>query len=74
MGSLSEKLRVDLSATLVAIIGVMIAVIFVTTRFTEIPIGPGGYIHLGDTAIYFTSFVFGPIVAGYRGCIRHFIF
>ncbi len=67
MGSLSEKLRVDLSATLVAIIGVMIAVIFVTTRFTEIPIGPGGYIHLGDTAIYFTSFVFGPIVAGIAG-------
>ncbi len=67
MGSLKEKLRVDLSATLVAIIGVMIAVIFVTTRFTEIPIGPGGYIHLGDTAIYFTSFVFGPIVAGIAG-------
>lgn len=63
MDSLKEKLRFDPSATLVAIAGVMIAVIFVTTRFTQIPIGPGGYIHLGDTMIYATSFLFGPLVS-----------
>lgn len=57
----------DLSALAVALIGVMLAVVFVTTRFTQIPIGPGGYIHLGDTAIFFASFVFGPIVAMVAG-------
>ncbi|MGA7672360.1 MAG: ECF transporter S component [Nitrolancea sp.] len=67
MESVKDKLRIELNAVVVAIIGVMMAVIFVTTRFTEIPIGPGGYIHLGDTAIYFTSFVFGPVVAGIAG-------
>ncbi|HEX3723483.1 MAG TPA: ECF transporter S component [Nitrolancea sp.] len=63
MNSLKEKLRFDPSATLVAITGVMIAVIFVATRFTQIPIGPGGYIHLGDTMVYAASFLFGPLVA-----------
>jgi uncharacterized membrane protein len=67
MEKLKEKLRVDLTAQLVAIIGVMIAVIFVLTYSTKIPIGPGGYVHLGDTAIFFTSFIFGPVVAGIAG-------
>jgi len=63
MQRFKEKMRFDLSASLVAITGVMIAVIFVATRVTQIPIGPGGYIHLGDTMIYAASFLFGPLVA-----------
>lgn len=67
MESIREKLRVDPTATLVAIIGVMLAVIFVLTFMTKIPIGPGGYVHLGDTAVFFTSFIFGPVVGGIAG-------
>lgn len=67
MESLRDKLRVELTARLVAIIGVMLAVIFVLTYATKIPIGAGGYVHLGDTAIYFTSFIFGPVVGGIAG-------
>jgi uncharacterized membrane protein len=62
MGSLKEKLSFDVSARLVAITGVMIAVVFAMTYLTKIPVGFGGYIHLGDTMIYTASFLFGPLV------------
>ncbi len=67
MGFLRDKLRVELTAAIVAIIGVMMAVIFVLTYATKIPIGPGGYVHLGDTAIFFASFIFGPVVGSVAG-------
>lgn len=57
-----------LNARLVALVGVMIAVVFVATKIIQIPI-PGGYIHFGDIAIYFASFVFGPIVGGIAGAV-----
>jgi uncharacterized membrane protein len=50
-------------ARMIAITGVMIAVIFVLTRSVQIPIGPAGYIHVGDIGIYVAAFVFGPLVA-----------
>jgi len=63
-----DRPRFELSARLVAIIGVMIAVVFVATLSVKIPI-PGGYIHFGDIAIYFASFVFGPIVGLLAGAL-----
>jgi len=63
-----DRPRFELSARLVAIIGVMIAVVFVATFSVKIPI-PGGYIHFGDIAIYFASFIFGPIVGVLAGAI-----
>ncbi|MFN3336042.1 MAG: ECF transporter S component [Thermomicrobium sp.] len=50
----------------IALSGVMIAVVFVATRFIQVPI-PSGYIHLGDIAIYTGAFLFGPIVGGISG-------
>jgi uncharacterized membrane protein len=49
-------------ARLIAAAGVMIAVVFVMTRSVQITIGPGGYVHFGDIAIYVASFLLGPIV------------
>ena len=46
----------------VATAGVMLAFVFVMTWVPKVPIGPGGYIHLGDAAIYAASFLFGPMV------------
>lgn len=40
----------------------MFALVFVMTYVPKVPIGPGGYVHLGDAAIYATSFLFGPVV------------
>ena len=47
---------------LIAAAAVMIAVVFVMTRVVQITIGPGGYIHFGDIALYVASFLFGPLV------------
>ena len=49
-------------ARTIAVAGVMLAFVFVMTWVPKVPIGPGGYIHLGDAAIYAASFLFGPIV------------
>ena len=51
----------------VSITAVMTAVIFVLTRMVQIPTGAGGYIHLGDAAIFFASFALGPWVGGVAG-------
>lgn len=68
MESWRDNLRFELSARLVAILGVMIAVVFVTTSAIKVPI-PGGYIHLGDVAIYFAAFIFGPLVGLLSGAV-----
>jgi energy-coupling factor transport system substrate-specific component len=46
----------------IAMAGVMLAFVFVMTRVPQVPVGPSGYIHLGDAAIYVAAFLFGPIV------------
>jgi len=51
------------NSQMIAITGVMLAVTFVMTRSITISIGPGGYVHMGDIAIFVTAFLFGPIVA-----------
>ncbi|MFW6074780.1 MAG: ECF transporter S component, partial [Chloroflexota bacterium] len=52
-----------MSTRMIAVTGVMLAVVFVMTRSITISIGPGGYVHLGDVAIFVAAFLFGPIVA-----------
>ncbi len=52
---------------LIAATAVMIAVVFVMTRVVQITIGPGGYIHFGDIALYVASFLFGPVVGAISG-------
>jgi energy-coupling factor transport system substrate-specific component len=54
-------------ARLIAVTAVMIAVVFVMTKVVQISIGPGGYIHFGDIALYVASFLFGPIVGFVAG-------
>lgn len=52
---------------LIAAAAVMIAVVFVMTRVVQVSIGPGGYIHFGDIALYVAAFLFGPVVGGVAG-------
>ena len=51
-----------IDSRVIAVAGMMLALVFVLTRVPQVPIGAGGYIHLGDAAIYAASFLFGPIV------------
>jgi len=51
--------------TLIALMG---ALIFVLTALVRIPVpATGGYVHLGDAAITFTAYAFGPWVAMIAG-------
>lgn len=51
--------------TLIALMG---ALIFVLTALARIPVpATGGYVHLGDAAITFTAYAFGPWVAMFAG-------
>lgn len=52
-----------LDARVIAVAGVMLAVVFVMTRSVTFSIGPAGYVHVGDVGIYVAAFLFGPIVA-----------
>jgi uncharacterized membrane protein len=61
-----EWFKLELNARLIAIIGVLIAIVFVTTFFIRVPM-VAGYVHLGDTAIYMAAFLFGPIVGALAG-------
>lgn len=48
----------------VAVLAVLTAVTAVFTYLIRIPIAPTrGYLNLGDVAIYFTAFTFGPVSA-----------
>ncbi len=51
----------------VAIAAVMTAVVFALTSAIKIPTPAKGYVHLGDAAIFFVSFAFGPWVGGVAG-------
>jgi uncharacterized membrane protein len=51
--------------TLIALMG---ALIFVLTALARIPVpATNGYVHLGDAAITFTAYAFGPWVAMFAG-------
>jgi uncharacterized membrane protein len=49
-------------ARTISLMAVMTAIVFVFTRFIQIPAGIG-YFNLSDVAIFFAAFAFGPWVA-----------
>ena len=53
----------------IAITAVMTAVIYVMTRLIQIPTPARGFIHLGDAAVLFTAFAFGPWVGMVAGAL-----
>ncbi len=54
--------------TRAAIMGLMTAITVVFTYLVRIPIAPTrGYLNLGDVAVYFTAFAFGPWTAFITG-------
>ena len=59
--------RQSLDPRVASLVAIMIAVVYVLTRLVQIPIGSQGFVHLGDAAIYFAAFAFGPWVAAVAG-------
>lgn len=54
----------------VSSLAVLTAVTVVFTFMVKIPIAPTkGYVHLGDVAIFFTAFTFGPVTAMISGAL-----
>jgi len=64
----SEEKQAASPAMRIAMAAVLTAVTVVFTYLVRIPIAPTrGYINLGDVAIYFTAFTFGPVTAFIAG-------
>ena len=63
--------RQSLDPRVASLVAIMIAVVYVLTRLVQIPIGSQGFVHLGDAAIYFAAFAFGPWVAAVAGAELH---
>lgn len=62
-GATASGIGRNIDARVIAVTGVMLAVVFVLTRSVTFSIGPAGYVHVGDVGIYVAAFLFGPIVA-----------
>lgn len=52
-----------------AITAVMTAITYVMTRLVQIPTPARGFIHLGDAAVLFAAFAFGPWVGMIAGAL-----
>ncbi|NIV36964.1 MAG: ECF transporter S component [Anaerolineae bacterium] len=59
--------RNRLDPRMLAVVAVMTAVVFVLTVVIQIPTPAKGYIHLGDTGVFFSAFAFGPWVGAIAG-------
>lgn len=47
----------------------MAALVFVFTVAVRLPTAAGGYLHLGDAAVAFSAFAFGPLVGAVAGAL-----
>jgi uncharacterized membrane protein len=59
--------RTGINPRTLAVTAVMTAVVFVLTGLVRVPTPARGYIHLGDAAIFFSAFAFGPWVGAVAG-------
>ncbi len=55
-------------------IGLMSALIYISTAAINIPIGPGGVIHLGDSMVFVAAILFGWKNAAFSGAIGMTLF
>lgn len=58
----------------IAMCGVMAALVAIGTSIIRVPINAtGGYVHLGDSLVYISGVLFGPIFGGISAAIGSFI-
>jgi len=64
----SKKISAKKTVLNTALSGVMAALVFVATLIIRIPVpATGGYINIGDSMIFLSGLLFGPIVGGFAG-------
>lgn len=57
----------EINTQQIALIAVMSALVLALTTSVRVQTPIGGYVHLGDIAIYFAALAFGPVVGGIAG-------
>lgn len=53
--------------------GLMAALVTVGTMLIQIPTGVSGYVHLGDSMVYFSGIIFGPVLGGLAAGLGSFL-
>lgn len=48
----------------IVVAGLMAALVTVGTMLIQIPVGLSGYVHLGDSMVYLSGVLFGPVLGG----------
>lgn len=57
----------------IVIAGLMAALVTVGTMLIQIPVGMSGYVHLGDSMVYFSGIMFGPVLGGLAAGLGSFL-
>jgi len=57
----------------IVVAGLMAALVTVGTMLIQIPIGMSGYVHLGDSMVYFAGIMFGPVLGGLAAGLGSFL-
>jgi uncharacterized membrane protein len=57
----------EVNTRLIALLAIMAALVLALTYIRVFQTPVGGYIHLGDIAVYFAALAFGPLVGGVAG-------
>ena len=53
----------------ITLAGDMFALVYVMTYVHKVPIGPGGYVHLGDASLYAAAVLFRPVVGFFAAAV-----
>jgi uncharacterized membrane protein len=57
----------------IVVAGLMAALVTVGTMLIQIPVGMSGYVHLGDSMVYFAGILFGPVLGGLAAGLGSFL-
>jgi len=57
----------------IVVAGLMAALVTVGTMLIQIPVGMSGYVHLGDSMVYFSGVLFGPVLGGLAAGLGSFL-
>jgi len=57
----------------IIVAGLMAALVTVGTMLIQIPVGLSGYVHLGDSMVYFAGVLFGPVLGGLAAGLGSFL-
>lgn len=57
----------------IVVAGLMAALVTVGTMLIQIPVGVSGYVHLGDSMVYLSGILLGPVLGGLAAGLGSFL-